>query len=448
MIARAARPRVVISPAQLERDRAEHQGRSDERAGPEWLVEHGRAHHGADERCDVGVGTDQRRRRAGQQACVEHEPGERVEDEQEYRCPDGCRADVRPTSRIELAERQREQQQHRAPGEQLNRVGDHAIGRSVGVRRRQAPRGPQDRRDAECRDRPWRPADRAARRRQHHDRDAAEPGREPHLRRERHGGADQPAQEHDPQRDRRREDRAETGGHLGQRHHREPLPTHQQQHAGNRQAPQLRARGHGPPTRRHSKHEPGDQEDQRRPAERRHRIDHQLHRRNRRAPARIEREQQEQRAVGGRRRRPCGHALPRGSRRRTRLVAAPMIIAKLITTTMLELRGPAHIVQTPPPHIRAALPWAGSRLGTAPGIEGARARRLGCGCSLGIAIRGQRSKRSVSATGCSVVATPLSAVWSGGGGIRTLGTGGPGSTVFKTVAFNRSATPPGRTTRI
>ena len=33
---------------------------------------------------------------------------------------------------------------------------------------------------------------------------------------------------------------------------------------------------------------------------------------------------------------------------------------------------------------------------------------------------------------------------SGGGGIRTLGTGGPGSTVFKTVAFNRSATPPGR----
>jgi hypothetical protein len=54
------------SPAQLERDRAEHQGRSDKRAGPERLVEHGRARHGADKRCDVGVGTDQRRRRAGQ----------------------------------------------------------------------------------------------------------------------------------------------------------------------------------------------------------------------------------------------------------------------------------------------------------------------------------------------------------------------------------------------
>src|SRR3954453_5448123 len=33
---------------------------------------------------------------------------------------------------------------------------------------------------------------------------------------------------------------------------------------------------------------------------------------------------------------------------------------------------------------------------------------------------------------------------SGGGGIRTLETGQPGLTVFKTVAFNRSATPPGR----
>jgi hypothetical protein len=54
------------SPAQLERDRAEHQGRSEERAGPERLVEHSRAHRGADKRCDVGVGTDQRRRRAGQ----------------------------------------------------------------------------------------------------------------------------------------------------------------------------------------------------------------------------------------------------------------------------------------------------------------------------------------------------------------------------------------------
>jgi hypothetical protein len=54
------------SPAQLERDRAEHQGRSDKRAGPERLVEHGRAHHGADKRCDVGIGADQRRRRAGQ----------------------------------------------------------------------------------------------------------------------------------------------------------------------------------------------------------------------------------------------------------------------------------------------------------------------------------------------------------------------------------------------
>src|SRR5690349_23207929 len=31
---------------------------------------------------------------------------------------------------------------------------------------------------------------------------------------------------------------------------------------------------------------------------------------------------------------------------------------------------------------------------------------------------------------------------SGGGGIRTLETGQPGLTVFKTVAFNRSATPP------
>ena len=56
----------VSSPAQLERDRAEHQSRSDKRAGPERLVEHGRAHHGADKRCDVGIGTDQRRRRAGQ----------------------------------------------------------------------------------------------------------------------------------------------------------------------------------------------------------------------------------------------------------------------------------------------------------------------------------------------------------------------------------------------
>jgi hypothetical protein len=33
--------------------------------------------------------------------------------------------------------------------------------------------------------------------------------------------------------------------------------------------------------------------------------------------------------------------------------------------------------------------------------------------------------------------------YSGGGGIRTLETGQPGLTVFKTVAFNRSATPPG-----
>jgi hypothetical protein len=65
--------------------------------------------------------------------------------------------------------------------------------------------------------------------------------------------------------DRRREDR----GHLGQRHHREPLPANEQQHAGDRQAPQLRARGRGPPTRRHGEREPGDQEDQRRPAERR-----------------------------------------------------------------------------------------------------------------------------------------------------------------------------------
>ena len=49
----------------LERDRAEHQGRSDKRAGPERLVEHGRAHYGADNWCDVGIGTAQRRRRAG-----------------------------------------------------------------------------------------------------------------------------------------------------------------------------------------------------------------------------------------------------------------------------------------------------------------------------------------------------------------------------------------------
>jgi hypothetical protein len=33
---------------------------------------------------------------------------------------------------------------------------------------------------------------------------------------------------------------------------------------------------------------------------------------------------------------------------------------------------------------------------------------------------------------------------SGGGGIRTLGPGGPGSAVFKTAPFNRSGTPPSR----
>ena len=33
---------------------------------------------------------------------------------------------------------------------------------------------------------------------------------------------------------------------------------------------------------------------------------------------------------------------------------------------------------------------------------------------------------------------------SGGGGIRTHGTGGPGSAIFKTAAFDHSATPPAR----
>jgi hypothetical protein len=37
---------------------------------------------------------------------------------------------------------------------------------------------------------------------------------------------------------------------------------------------------------------------------------------------------------------------------------------------------------------------------------------------------------------------------SGGGGIRTLGAGVTDSTVFKTVAFNRSATPPERNLRV
>jgi hypothetical protein len=35
----AISPPAVSPPAQLERDRAEHQGRSDERAGPERLAE-------------------------------------------------------------------------------------------------------------------------------------------------------------------------------------------------------------------------------------------------------------------------------------------------------------------------------------------------------------------------------------------------------------------------
>src|SRR5436305_1928604 len=39
--------------------------------------------------------------------------------------------------------------------------------------------------------------------------------------------------------------------------------------------------------------------------------------------------------------------------------------------------------------------------------------------------------------------SPSFAANSGGGGIRTLETGQPRLTVFKTVAFNRSATPPG-----
>src|SRR5215510_3993594 len=62
--------------------------------------------------------------------------------------------------------------------------------------------------------------------------------------------------------------------------------------------------GRGTPTRGTSEHDPREQEDQRRSADRRHRVDHQLHSRNRRAPARIEREQQEHSAIGGRHGRP------------------------------------------------------------------------------------------------------------------------------------------------
>ena len=54
----------------------------------------------------------------------------------------------------------------------------------------------------------------------------------------------------------------------------------------------------GTPTRGTSEHDPGEQEDQRRSADRRHRVDHQLHSRNRQAPARIERDQQEYSAIG------------------------------------------------------------------------------------------------------------------------------------------------------
>ncbi len=113
--------------------------------------------HGADKRRDVRMGTDQLRRRVSQEARVEHQAHERVEDEQECRRPNGYRADVRPTSRIELAERQREQQQHGAAGKQLHRIGDREIGRSVGVRRQQGARRPQDRREDESRGRPLAP---------------------------------------------------------------------------------------------------------------------------------------------------------------------------------------------------------------------------------------------------------------------------------------------------
>jgi hypothetical protein len=49
-------------------------------------------------------------------------------------------------------------------------------------------------------------------------------------------------------------------------------------------------------------------------------------------------------------------------------------------TTMLELRGPAHIGQTPPPHVRGDLPGAGGPLrardGRAPGERARRSRRI------------------------------------------------------------------------
>ena len=47
---------------------------------------------------------------------------------------------------------------------------------------------------------------------------------------------------------------------------------------------------------------------------------------------------------------------------------------------MLELRGPAHIGQTPPPHVRGALPGAGGLLRArdrrAPGERARRSRRI------------------------------------------------------------------------
>ena len=218
--------------------------------------------------------------------------------------PTDVQLDVRPPGRIEFTERQRDQQQRSPAGKQLNRAGGHSIDRPVDVRRQQAPRGPQDRGDAECGDRPWRPADRTVRCRQYNDHDAAEPRHEAQPRRGRYTGSGQPAQEYHPQRDRRGKNRAEAGGHRGQRYRGEPLAAHQQQHAGDHQVPQLPARGPGTPARGSSEHDPGEQEDQCSSADRRHRADHQLHSRNRRAPARIEREQQEHSAIGGRHGRP------------------------------------------------------------------------------------------------------------------------------------------------
>ena len=57
-------------------------------------------------------------------------------------------------------------------------------------------------------------------------------------------------------------------------------------------------------------------------------------------------------------------------------------------------------------------------------------------------LRGRRPHGHDDRPGRESTASPQIARVSGGAGIRTLGTGVTRTTVFKTAAFNRSATPP------